>query len=505
MVPEQFFYLTMDGGFTAFFEALIDEIRNGLFLFSSPWDMFISALDVAVTTFAIYYILRLISDTRAWQLLKGLLWLFFFTLIAGWLGLGTISFVLVNSVSVLALGLVVIFQPELRRALESVGRNSSWLFTARDEETDGVKLVHNIIEAIVVACEKMAAEKTGALIILERKTRLGDLIESGTAVVLDAELTSATLRQIFYKNSPMHDGAVMIRKGRIFASRVHVPLSDSYQLRREMGTRHRAAIGASEIGDAIAIVCSEEHGTISIAVHGRLYTLDNADALRTILHRLLGSREALDDQTLPRRLRKVLRFDRMQVINKEKNEENANVSSSTKAALDSIHASAEEGNENVNISGVEITSKPHRSRILLIVLAFVASLFLSLYVRVTTNPITNRVFTVPIQTVGLDVLDQYQLDYFKAENQVTVTIRGREKTLRDLVNNQIDATIDFSQIREAGTVSLPVNISIDNISNLAYTVTWRNPDSVVVNIYQEETIPPTSGNEFPIPSSTGGN
>ena len=134
----------------------------------------------------------------------------------------------------------------------------------------------------------MAETRTGALIILERQTRLGELIEQENVVQLDAAVSATMLLQIFYKGSPLHDGAVLIRDGRLTAARVHVPLSDNYHLRKDYGTRHRAAIGASEMGDAIAVVVSEERGCISLALEGRLYTLDNADALRTLLHKLLA-------------------------------------------------------------------------------------------------------------------------------------------------------------------------------------------------------------------------
>ncbi len=489
------FTLQMDGGgINEFFRALLEELQSGLFLFSSPLEIFIAFLDILVTAFALYYILRLISETRAWQLLKGLLWLFFFTLIAGWLGLDTINYLLLNSVSVLALGLVVIFQPELRRALESVGRNSS-VFFVRDDER-GEKPVHKIIESIVIACDVFARERTGALIILERQTKLGDLIESGTAVVLDAELTSTALRQIFYRNSPMHDGAVMIRNGRIFATRLHVPLSDSYTLRREMGTRHRAAIGVSEIGDALAVVCSEEHGTISIAVHGRLYTLDNADALRTVLHRLMGARQTADEQSLPRRLRKLLRFDRTHSLRENEVLSDEKMSETTKETLEQIDESAKTG-DDTRVSGLEVTTKPHRSRVLLVTIALTLSIFIWLFVHITTNPIIDRTFTVPIQTIGLDILEDNQLDYYKAENQVIVTVRGRERVIRDVTNSQVDASIDFSQITYADTWTLPVQVTVEGVSTLSYAVTWRSPDNVSVIVSESTPVngTPESGTE----------
>lgn len=485
-VWQNLYIMMASSGFTDFIEALLEEFRSGFFLFNSPWDIFVSVIDITVTAFAIFYILKIISETRAWQLLKGILWLIVFTLLAGWFGLRTINFALVNSISILALGLVVIFQPELRRALESVGRNSISFFGSREDDVTTEKSLHNFVESIVVACESMSEEYTGALIIIERKTKLGDLIESGTAVVLDAELTSTSLRQIFYKNSPMHDGAVLIRGGRIYATRVHVPLSDSYQLRKEMGTRHRAAIGASEIGDTISIVVSEEHGTISIAVRGRLYTLENADALRTVLHRLLNVDAFSDDSSLPKRLRKVLRIDKTEQEVELRHEK---VSAKNSSAEKTLTAMEEEGATTGGLQDLEVTRQPRRSKIVLLAIALAVSLGLWLYVRVTTNPITSRTFQVPLLVNGVETLAEHELDYFNPVNQVTVTVRGRENSLEELLAQQIKASINFSEIDEAAIYELPVQVSIDNLSVLSYEITVRNPGEVAVNVYEAKAVP----------------
>jgi diadenylate cyclase len=474
------------GSFSDFFQALLEEFRNGIFLFASPWDIFISCLDVAVTTFAIYYILKLLSETRAWQLLKGMLWLIVFTVIAGWLGLKTINYALVNSISILVVGLVVIFQPELRRALESVGQNSINLFAPRDDNGSANQKNHNMIESIAVACEIMAEEKTGALIIIERQTALGDLVESGTAVILDAELTSTALRQIFYKNSPTHDGAVIIRGGRIYAARVHVPLSDSYQVKKEMGTRHRAAIGASDIGDTIAIVVSEEKGTISLAVRGRLYTLDHADALRTVLRRLLSPGESLEDHYLPRHLRKLLRLDKTKSVEEERKREEEVDNSNAAETIKSIED--EGGIGKAGLSDMEVTTNPKRSKALILVIALVSSLALWLYVRVTTNPIRSRTFDVPLVATGVEQLEIRDLSYVNPVSQVRVTIRGREETLTKIDSQQVQATVDFSSIEQPDVYELEVHVNVQDVSVLSYEVSLRNPDTVSVSVYQAEPV-----------------
>ena len=274
-----------------FITNLFQDFTNGLLFFGGPLDIAVSVLDILATALVIYYVLKILRDSRAWQLLKGLILIISFAVLCSLVGLTTVGFLLNNTISVLAIAFVVIFQPELRRALETVGRNSFNVISSaisQDELNRTKGSVHNLIESIVRACERMIETGTGALIILERQTKLSELVEQENVVQLDAAVSSTILQQIFYKGSPLHDGAVLIRDGRLAAARIHVPLSDNYHLRKDYGTRHRAAIGASEMGDAIAVVVSEERGCISLTLEGRLYTMDNGDALRTLLHKLLS-------------------------------------------------------------------------------------------------------------------------------------------------------------------------------------------------------------------------
>ncbi len=461
-----------------FLESIINEIQNGLFYFSGPWDFVSAFLDIAVTTFIFYYVLKLISETQAWQLLKGLIAFVVMMLVASWAGFNTINYIIVNSASVLAIGLIIIFQPELRKALENIGRRSSTFFSANDEDRDESEVKKNV-ESIVVACEEMAAEYTGALMLIERTTRLGDLIEPG-AVVMDAELTSTMLRQIFYHNSPMHDGAVIISGGRIHASRVHVPLGESYNLRSELGTRHRAAIGASEIGDTISIAVSEERGTISLAVYGRLYQLEDADALRTILNRLMNLGVEKSTSSLPRTLRKILRFEKT-----EREIQAFEDSDGTKETLSEIDAI--EGAESVEtrMSNREITRRPHRSTAGIFAMSLLAAISLWFYVRVTTNPVVQESYTIPIQTLGVENLNELQLDYQASDYEVRVTIRGRQLMLNSLNSNDIDAFINLGSITETGVYNLPTEVTLDGVSDSAYTVVVRLPNIVTISVYQD--------------------
>lgn len=267
---------------------IIVELRQGFLLFGSPLDIFIMLLDVFVTTCLFYFILKLLSETRAWQLLKGVVFLIICGQIFSLLGLQAISFLLNSALSFLAITLLVLFQPELRKALETLGRNTlSFSQTLPFDSKDGNVEIYAAISAIKLACAQMSSEYTGALILIERQTKLGEIIEKGQSVILNASLSATMLEQIFYKGSPLHDGACVIRGNKIYAARCHVPLSGSTRLNRNYGTRHRAAISASEISDAIAIVCSEEQGSISVAVDGNLIKVKDAQVLAHVLQRFL--------------------------------------------------------------------------------------------------------------------------------------------------------------------------------------------------------------------------
>lgn len=171
-----------------------------------------AALDILVTATVIYFVLKLFDDSRTWQLLKGFVFILLLTVFCNAIGLNTINYLLSNSISVLIIGVVVIFQPEMRTALETVGRNSlSLINTVSKDLNSSSQEIASMIESIAVACDDMASTCTGALIVLERSTALGELIKNSPApVIINGNITSATLEQIFYKNSPLHDGALLI-------------------------------------------------------------------------------------------------------------------------------------------------------------------------------------------------------------------------------------------------------------------------------------------------------
>ena len=230
------------------------------------WDI----VDIAIVAVLIYQVIKLIRETRAMQLTKGLVSLLLLYFVAYNLNMKTVKFIMQNVVATGVLALVIVFQPELRRMLEHVAQtklNKFSLFQSSQEKDSQLTGVWNeSISTIAQACEHLSKTKTGALIVFERETKLGEIIKTGT--VVDAQPSDELIGNLFFVNSPLHDGAMIIRDGRICASGCFLPLSQNYTISKEMGTRHRAALGMSENSDAVIVVVSEETGTISVAQGG---------------------------------------------------------------------------------------------------------------------------------------------------------------------------------------------------------------------------------------------
>lgn len=245
-------------------------------------------LDVAIVSYLIYKIIKLVRDTRAEQLVKG-----FFLLAVGYFlvdifKLTTMSYLLKNLLSLGVTALVVVFQPELRRALEQVGRTKIGLtmFAPSDEDEDEQE--RRWRAAILAICESaisLSRQKIGALIVLERETKLGEIIKSGT--VIDADASTELITNVFFPNSPLHDGALIIRNGKLYAAGCFLPISDNQSISKTLGTRHRAALGMSENSDAVIIVVSEETGAISVAENGKLIRNYDSAALAERLEKSL--------------------------------------------------------------------------------------------------------------------------------------------------------------------------------------------------------------------------
>ena len=240
-------------------------------------------LDIIILSFLLYEIMVWIKKTRAWVLLKGFAVLLVFIFVAWAFRLNTILWLGKNIFSLGITALVIVFQPELRKALEQLGRQNiiSSVFSFDSAKESEARFSDKTVNELIKALCEMAKVKTGALIVIEKKTPLNEYERTG--ITLDSVITSQLLINIFEKNTPLHDGAVIIRGDRIVSATCYLPLSDNLFLSKELGTRHRAAVGISEVTDSLTIVVSEETGAVSVAMEGDIKRNLNQDDLRAQL------------------------------------------------------------------------------------------------------------------------------------------------------------------------------------------------------------------------------
>ena len=244
----------------------------------------VDLVEILIISFLVYHVLLWIKSTRAWNLFKGIMVILIFVLLAAFFQMSTILWIAENTLNVGLIALVIIFQPELRNALENLGGKNilGGLFVFN--KTTGEKFSNHTIDELVKAVFAMGKVKTGALIVIEDEILLDEYIRTGIDV--DAILSSQLLINIFEKNTPLHDGAIIMRGDRIVSATCYLPLSDSLRLSKELGTRHRAAIGISEVSDSLTIVVSEETGRVSVAYRGEIFRNLDADGLRAKLQQL---------------------------------------------------------------------------------------------------------------------------------------------------------------------------------------------------------------------------
>ena len=240
-------------------------------------------VEILIITFLFYYMLVWIKNTRAWVLLKGIMVILLFVLVAAVFQMNTIIWIAKNTLSVAITAIVIIFQPEIRKALENLGqKNFLTSFFAFDfSKGEIAKFTDKTINELVKACYEMGKVKTGALIVIEDEIVLSEYERTGIAV--DGILTSQLLINIFEKNTPLHDGAVIVRGDRVVSATCYLPLTDSLSISKDLGTRHRAAVGISEVSDSLTIVVSEETGKVSIAMGGELNRNVDAEFLKNKL------------------------------------------------------------------------------------------------------------------------------------------------------------------------------------------------------------------------------
>lgn len=241
------------------------------------WDYVVNLLDILLVWFIIYKLFNIIRSTKAIQLLKGILVIVVVRSLSSVMGLNTLEWLMDQVVTWGVLAIIIIFQPEMRRALEQLGRGK--LFLRNNAPEDNVQ--ERLVDEIVKATAYMAKRRIGALISVEKETGLGDYIETG--IPLEAYISSELLINIFIPNTPLHDGAVILQDNRIQAAACYLPLSESPFISKELGTRHRAAIGISEVTDCVTIVISEETGSISLTKSGELYRNLDQETFREML------------------------------------------------------------------------------------------------------------------------------------------------------------------------------------------------------------------------------
>ena len=270
------------------FQSYINELQ------ANPWQYFTLALDIVIVCFLLYEFVKFTKKSRVWQLLKGIAWLIVITIFSNVLRLRILNFILTSFMTYGVIALLVIFQPELRRALEQLGSSTFTKMFGMDKSLrDKTK---EDIYKVAIATQELAKTKTGALIVFERDIKIQDIIETG--VEINSVVSPQLLVNIFVPNTPLHDGAVVIANNQIVSAACILPLTDDKEMARGLGTRHRAAIGISKESDAVVVVVSEETGKVSIAKDGTLIADVSEDALKRILMKhLVTARFGSEERT----------------------------------------------------------------------------------------------------------------------------------------------------------------------------------------------------------------
>ncbi len=271
----------------------VDAFIDDYFNVNIPDVSITDVIEVFIIAYFMYHLLVWVKNSRVWMLIRGVLIIMLFFLVAAVFQMNTILWLGEKLVSVAVTVLIVVFQPELRRALEQIGRRKiTSLFTWNILKTGAKKFDDSTIVGLVTACYEMGAVKTGALIVVENDMQLTEFERTGIGI--DAVVSRQLLINIFEKNTPLHDGAVIVRGDRVVSATCYLPLSDNMALSKDLGTRHRAAVGISEVSDSLTIVVSEETGTVSYAREGRIVRDVKEDELIAELKRLQNPEEAVE-------------------------------------------------------------------------------------------------------------------------------------------------------------------------------------------------------------------
>jgi diadenylate cyclase len=250
------------------------------------WDYFRNVIDIVLVAFVFYLVYRFLANTRAIQLLKGVLVIILVAILAKFLRFDTLDWFITNIASSVVIAIIILFQPELRRLITQFGQRN-WIGTESGKEPFP-------LDELVNALVSMSEEKVGSLIVIERNTGLRSYAESG--VIVNADVSEEFIRTIFFPLTPLHDGAIIVQEGRIAAAACYLPLSDSKQLKKQHGARHRAALGIAEETDALVLITSEETGSISIMVNGKFFPKVRVPDLKNMILFFMNPKTAYEDK-----------------------------------------------------------------------------------------------------------------------------------------------------------------------------------------------------------------
>lgn len=267
----------------------MDKYLYWLFL---PKITYSDIIEIIILAFLIYHLIKWVRNTRGWSLIRGLFILCAFFMIAYILQMDVVLWLAGKAINIGMIFIIIMFQPELRKGLEQLGHRNvfTWLLPFETNKGDEEYYSNQTIHEIINACMEMSRHNTGALIVMQRRENLGEY--ESTGISIDALVSAQLITNIFEHNTPLHDGAVIIKNGRIDSATCYLPLSDNMMLSKELGTRHRAAVGISEISDSITVVVSEETGAISVAMSGRLYR--NLDKEQLLSHLMANQNKSIE-------------------------------------------------------------------------------------------------------------------------------------------------------------------------------------------------------------------
>ena len=397
--------------------SLTNMIQKALINLHLPRMEVIDVIEVIVLIFLFYNIVKAIRGTRAWILLKGILILIALYIIAYVTGLKVIVIIFQSILIFLAMALVIIIQPELRRLVEKIGANNIsgsikelMLYWKNKRKEPNVKLIYsnNTVTELVKAVYKLSNEKTGALIVIERNIPLNEYIETG--IKINADITSELIINIFEVNTPLHDGAVIIRDSKIASGTSYLPLSDSKKIGKDLGTRHRAAMGLTEITDAIVIVVSEETGAVSLSINGKLHRRLNRDELTNKLKEYQAKEliELKRDKLKQRKLSDIL----------------------------------------LNNIWIKLST------------AFIVFMVWGIIIN-SVNPVINKQFNgVPINVVNEDVIGDMNLTYSIEGNSLTdVVVTDRKDIVDNIRSSDISITADLRELSITNSVLLKAELA----------------------------------------------